>query len=725
LDSITSVLAVLTLDACTGWVCFIERYLLACKNGIRAEASINGEEVAEAEVTRRTIDELTISLVAAANSGIPNQAQNAALALGGLVAADTGGGTLTLVDELLGWATSGIEGGEWRCVGATLGLGYAARALRAGNVAVVKRIVTTLISLIDPASGASCGSSWIQFGAAFALGLCTTVDVAALDGLVTPTLCDKDLLQTVVTALVSFCIAPSYNAAEISSISSDAMDDCATPEKIEMVARAHHGHGGALVAIGLTAEQLASSGPGGQRLVLWLHAWAHFLVAHDSSSVITAGALYLLAATTCAGFGARLFPAAEQSVQGAIGAIEAQIGHCGGSGDAYVALAALMHGVTIYDTRRSVDLKAGDLVRKLMTALESTDEATRAVVAIALAHFFGTCESPVSPAVAAPTALLAGSTEETWVLYASIADRLHQVLMKDSDARVRTMAAVGIGMSTLADVHSAEPKSDCTASAIVSFPKGLELGTTMATKLQSCDAVLGVAILRCLQSIPGMSRFAWGTALQHLIRGRSSELRTSAIETLLVQMAAVPTLETVDSAAKQLLAQVLEARQFQSIFQEHAEQAGTEEEGELSLVALLLQHLPMILSLLPEARAGQLVSLVAGQARSAAVPPPLAAMAVRALTATLQRTSGVDGGGADPWPVEPSTLAALHDAATELCDTLANVWETQVVGSFSVTHDESLQYPNCIGLLISILPGMHTTVLFSALLAPCFDCGPH
>lgn len=98
----------------SGWVIFMDRYFLASMEGERAQASIDGEELSEAETARRVVAVVSAQLRISADSGIPHQAQNATLALAGLIAADGGIRTLPVVDELLAWATGPSEDGEWR-----------------------------------------------------------------------------------------------------------------------------------------------------------------------------------------------------------------------------------------------------------------------------------------------------------------------------------------------------------------------------------------------------------------------------------------------------------------------------------------------------------------------------------------------------------------------------------------------------------------------------------
>jgi hypothetical protein len=206
--------------------------------------------------------------------------------------------------------TDWVSAAPGRCVGATLGLGYAIRALRDAQPELAIRVATALCGLVASSSVVVDEIPiWVQFAAAFALGTMTTTDLGALDADVVPPLCDSALLQLVVTTLLSGCIfPPSAHASQVAAFvgltRGTALTRGSAPrfgaEEVVLATNPHRGHSALLMGLGFTAHQLARAGSNGRQLLVWLQAWAGSLLLIHRDDSATPGALCLLAATTAA-----------------------------------------------------------------------------------------------------------------------------------------------------------------------------------------------------------------------------------------------------------------------------------------------------------------------------------------------------------------------------------------------------------------------------------------
>ena len=683
-----------------GWALYMERLYLAVVDSIAAQASIDGETLTSAEAARRAVAEVSTTLLASANSGVPHQAQNAALGIGGLIAADGGIGTLPLVDDLLAWVNGSADESEWLCIGASLALGHATRAIRVGHPVVAKRVANVLCDVLRVNGEASLV---LQSAAAFSLGMLTTTDAGLLDSAAIPPPCDHELLQTVVTALFLACVdCIDGMSADFVDMRSNTCSCDFGPAQVKLVTKPHRGHAAALMALGFTLEEILRAGEKGRRLLMWLQSWACVRVQQGNDGDATPGMLCLLASSSVTCYNARLIN--ESGARAALRSIEDFPAHNTETESAtYVARAALVHGMAVGNVEGHAVASVSGTIGTLVKVLEpgsGAEPMARAATAIALAQFFGMVDSPTPPRSAAAVAMLASTADATWSLYASVADRLHMALLKDRDSRVRAMAGVAIGMSTQVDANIVDANA-VDESSLLGLPIGLELGTALVAALSDSNDLANAlhrtsphqqqAVLRVLAQSAVLPRFSWGSAFQSLIRGGNFLLRACAVQTMLTRIVSMPTAESVDTVAKQLLSELLEPYSFEAMFATVANTGDALSHGgdcdkNLALGCTLLRWLPLLIRLFSPARGTQLIAMVAALGRDTCAT--VAIRAVVALTSVLQSfdinecdhddTAEAEISAVTPaWNLSQATVVVTHEVVVGLAGTLPHVWQAQ------------------------------------------------
>ena len=215
-------------------------------------------------------------------------------------------------------------------------------------------------------------------------------------------------------------------------------------------------------------------------------------------------------------------------------------------------------------------------------------------------------------------------------------------------------------MSTLVEVTVGGATGNAQASPTVAFPKGLELGAALVSDLDVAPESYQVAVMSVLEDNP-LPRVSLGLVLRGPIRDSRLALKTAATKALLAQAHSAGAGGS-DSTAKQLLAELLETHRFETYF------AAEAPSGLLSLGLLLLAELPLLLKVLPSARATQLITAVAALARGSSIPSAIAA--TEALTVTIGASTEDIGmqAPAGTWVVPDAILGAVSTSQVHRCD---------------------------------------------------------